>query len=125
MPAKSEPCTDCGGAVYDFNAGRRCGDCQRAFSKQVAAQAELAVTEIEIKNQEKKSSLAATVKKMRWRLIMTIWFIAWSLFGGGWALYERYHGDSKGCVYRSLASLTNVGFVIGCELLRERWEIGK
>ena len=33
--------------------------------------------------------------------------------------------DSNGCIYKSILAFTNLGHIIGCELLRARWEIGK
>lgn len=55
---------------------------------------------------------------------MAWWFFGAVAVGAINALHERSL-NGTGCVYKSLASFTSPGYILGCELFRKRFEYGK
>lgn len=117
-------CKDCGDKVYDFQTGERCSKCQTVHSVRVSAEARLAAAKSEREALEISKQNRVVIHKKLKKRIALIWLALWVTMGAGYAMFQR-HSGSKGCVYRSIASIANPGFVLGCELFRERWEIGK
>ena len=58
---------------------------------------------------------------------LAIWFFVGFLIGAFSSCIERYayrpEDRRSGCVYKSIAAFTNVGYVLGCETFRERFEM--
>ncbi len=64
---------------------------------------------------------------------LLIWTIVGVIAGGMDSLFERSNMDyvdgkyvrrpKSGCVYKSIASFTNLGYFASCELFRNRFEI--
>lgn len=44
---------------------------------------------------------------------------------GGIVTAEERDKGGTGCVYKSIASVVSPGYIIGCELFRKRWNLGK
>lgn len=122
---KYTSCANCNARFYNLRGETHCDSCQKVATAAKVAAMDLKASQDSLHAMEIKKTLIITKAKRYWRQYSLIWFSCWTLAGGAWALYERYSGDNKGCVYRSAASILNPGFVLGCELLRERWEIGK
>lgn len=132
MDNKYVECTSCGTKFYACRGESVCDSCQKvktsaaiAQHEMVKAKADREAAEHSLRAMEIKKNLVVEKARRNWRVYGLIWFTCWTIAGGVFALYERYSGDGKGCVYRSVSSVINPGFVLGCELLRERWEIGK
>lgn len=118
-------CVDCGTNLYDHNGlQRRCHTCQPAYSKKVAAQTLYEVENIEFKIKVQKARLVGLVKKHLTLKVIGIWIIFWLMFGCVMTAIERTKGQT-GCVYSSLASITNIPYLLGCELFRDRFQLGK
>jgi hypothetical protein len=45
------------------------------------------------------------------------------LFGAATTASERDSGKETGCVYKSVASIINPGYILGCEFFRKRFEV--
>lgn len=54
---------------------------------------------------------------------LAAWFAIGFLLGALTSGAERDHGRETGCVYKSIASFTNPGYIVGCELFRKRFEV--
>lgn len=113
--------TLCGSCEARFYTGGRiqkyCDDCQKARTK-------LVVSKIESETIQFIETQVVNVIKHKKKIFFFRWMLIWFLIGASFAFYKRNENE-KGCVYRSIGSFINPGYLLGCEMFRERWEIGK
>lgn len=62
-------------------------------------------------------------------LVILVILLGWSVLGFitglGQTLQERDINGEDGCRYKSVASITNLGYIVSCELFRARFDLPK
>jgi hypothetical protein len=120
-------CIDCQASFYAFYSGTRCPDCQSSKTKLANAEKLRKIAEEDLKSAEARAKLPALqvqiVKTWKKEILIGILSVG-VIVGAVNAIFQRNDGKS-GCIYRSISSIISPGYVLGCELFRARFEVGK
>lgn len=125
-------CIACSARFYGYSISLYCDECQHAKTKNSVSVIENKNLDDALAVAEKKKQLenlhfdsVMNTLKGKNRLVVLYWIIGWLSIGVGVAFYNRGETKNTGCIYRSIGSFVNPGYIVGCELFRERFEIGK
>lgn len=125
-------CASCEKSFYGRSNVKYCEACQKAKTENAIATIEKQAIEDQIEAVKKRTELAKVegqfifqVLKGQNKKIAFYYLAIWLGIGICYAFYAREHDKLTGCIYRSVGSFINPGYIVGCELFRERWEIGK